>query len=87
MLLTRRRRLEWLRSDTVSGRIGLGELGFSFLSQSIKEEAGVHMHVLAMGSERTRSDRERERERPYERESYGRVFFKEIVKYIERAMT
>lgn len=62
LLLTRRRRLEWLRSDTVSGRIGLGELGFSFLSQSIKEEAGVHMHVLAMGSERTRSDRERERE-------------------------
>lgn len=47
----------------------------------------MHMHVLAMGSERTRSDRERERERPYERESYGRVFFKEIVKYIERAMT
>lgn len=63
LLLTRRRRLEWLRSDTVSGRIGLGELGFFFfLSQSIKKEAGVHMHVLTMGSERTRSDRERERE-------------------------
>jgi hypothetical protein len=41
------------------------------------------MHVLAMGSERTRSDRERERETVWERESYGRVFFKENVKYIE----
>ena len=33
------------------------------------------MHVLAMGSERTRCDRERE--------SYGCVFFTENVKYIE----
>jgi hypothetical protein len=33
------------------------------------------MHVLAMGSERTRSDRERERERPYERERVTGVCF------------